>query len=237
MTMRVITGLALAIGTWGPMTAHAQNVPMQASQAPEAYVAQDTQGCTAFRTYQLRNCAVISHYTCADGTFRMISAIQNQLVAAERFSADLAQATWVGLDGPGHTKTASVIDPLDIVQLRQTNRERSETMLSADVGYYQGTVRSTEDLILTGQAVSDAGEVYLVGRSARRVYMPAPYGVFELDYVIYLARDFDLIVPSLERMAFAGETETYPTGLMQVHRPGSPGFLTRAGLFDCGVVQ
>lgn len=223
MSLRVIIAIVLAlVGSGGVAQSPSQN-----------YLEQFVQGCSPTHTFQLRNCAVQHHYICQDGSHRMLSARQNQPVAADAMGPGWQPSLWVGLDGGGQFQVQDVIDPFSLSVLRQAGSDNSDVSGDLDLGYYKGRIRSTAHAWLTGEAVAANGETFLVGKLESALLLPKEFGRLSFEYNIYVGRDSDVMALSLARMAQNDFEETYATGLMAVLKPGMPGFLDQRGQFDC----
>ena len=219
----------LLLGCWlaAPVLAQAPH------DAPVAYVARVVAACTPVATAQMRGCNVVHSYTCPGDYHLSITLHRGLPRDLFSFGVNGDIGGWVALDGYGRMQVTSVSDGFSLRALRETGTDTARHVAQIDVGYYAGPANETYEARLNGYQVEVDGELFLTGTGETTTVLPPQFGTWVNSYDIYLSRRDGLFLSSLRQVSAPQVNETFPSGLIRVFRPGVPGFLNDAALYDC----
>ena len=200
---------------------------------PAQQIAEAVQGCTPVLTTQHRQCKTLHVYECAAQSVAVSysNGAAESLVWSSR-SGDLTESAF--LTQPGGTRVSQITRHFSFAELRQGGQSEYRAIGSIsmaglswddlDIGYV--TTLSQKSEVIGGMR-------FRVGQSVTTIELPRNMGNIVSTSKVFVADELDEMIPGETFVALAGREKGPTNQLMQVIRPGQPGFLSTQGQYDC----
>jgi len=199
----------------------------------ETRVAEAIEGCSPVLTAQSRQCLVTHIYMC-ENDFVAVLFKENSTYSIVWGDAQGGLQEVAYFSPPSGFRLTEIIAPSSIDDLRGTGKSGFHAIGNLTSGKIAlGTIEVSWETKLSGRVVDFNGIGFRTGQSVTTIKLPGDLGDRVTTSKIFLANDYDLVL-SGETFSESNEDPNSPKyRLMDVTRPGQPGFLSTTGLYDC----